>query len=188
MCRFPSASNANFRLQTRRRGLSMSGLFTESWRGSWRKHQQNQRDKTEKHDLQWRQLFHRNNMEALTWGILNQHSMPTARRACPWMMMLKCKMHTVIFAKRVSDTERSNRLMQVAKHFLRCEKPLTFTPSVFLLSKLLAAVEGMKKKSISACDFSGSWARGYANMQQAYQSAALIFKLQVQEPTAESIM
>lgn len=84
------------------------------------------------------------------------------------------------FCKRVSDTERSNRLMQVTKQFLRCVKPLTLTPSVFLLSKLLAAVGGgNEREGISAWGFSESWARGYANMQQAYQSAALIFKLQV---------
>lgn len=59
------------------------------------------------------------------------------------------------FCKRVSDTERSNRLMQVTKHFLRCGQPLTLTPSVFLLSKLLAAVEGIKEKAFQHASSAG---------------------------------
>lgn len=34
------------------------------------------------------------------------------------------------------------KIMQETKHFLHCAKQLTLTPSGFLLSKVLAAVEG----------------------------------------------
>lgn len=63
-------------------------------------------------------------------------------------------------------------------------KLLTLTPSAFLLSKLLAAVEGEKEAVFQRTE---PQARGYTNMQQAHQSGLLMFKLQVQISTARTI-
>lgn len=116
----------------------------------------------------------------------------TVAHCLEWLSLnddaVKCTMHNN-YPDGSSDTERSNRLMQVTKHFLHCAKQLTLTPSCFLLSKLLAAVEGKKETTLQhKSSQTESRARGYTNMQQAYQSTVLIFKLQVQNPTAKSIM
>ena len=116
----------------------------------------------------------------------------TVARCLEWLSLnddvVKCTMHNN-YPEGASDTEHSNRLMQVTKHFLHCAEPLTLTPSCFLLSKLLAAAKGKKKMTLQhESPQTEPWAWGYTNMQQAYQSTVLIFKLQVQNPTAKSIM
>lgn len=57
-----------------------------------------------------------------------------------------------------------------------------------LVEQTLGCCRRKERDSISAWEFTESWAWGYTNMQQAYQSTVLIFKLQVQNPTAKSIM
>lgn len=57
-----------------------------------------------------------------------------------------------------------------------------------LVEQTLGCCRRRERDSISAWEFTESWAWGYTNMQQAYQSTVLILKLQVQNPTAKSIM
>lgn len=93
------------------------------------------------------------------------------------------------FCKRVSDTERSNRPMQVTKASPSLREAPHLNAVCLLVEQTLGCCgRERKRQTVSAREFSESRARGYTNMQQAYQSAALIFKLQVQEPTAKSIM
>lgn len=81
------------------------------------------------------------------------------------------------FCKRVSDTERSNRLMQVTKHVLRGERAPHLNAVRLLVEQTLGCCGGKRKRqrfSTRVQRFPGP--EGYANMQQAHQSAALIFK------------
>lgn len=70
-----------------------------------------------------------------------------------------------------------------------CEQPLTFTPSVFLLSKLLAAAERERKRhdfSVRGGGFSESPGPRLPLNMQASTSVGRAY-LQTPEPTAKSV-
>lgn len=112
-------------------------------------------------------------------------TLTTIAHCLEWLSLnddvVKCTMHSN-YPEGVSDTERSNRLMQVSKHCLCCAKATHLDAVFVLVEQTLGCCRGEKKEATLQHESSPADSRawGYTNMQQAYQSTVLIFKLQVQ--------
>lgn len=104
--------------------------------------------------------------------------------------VVKCKMHNNSSNNNqygFSDTKHSNKNNARNKAFSSLCKAAHLNAIWLLVEQSLSCCRRKDRDNISVWGSRESCARGYTNMQQAYQFV-LISKLQVQDPTARSIM
>lgn len=113
-------------------------------------------------------------------------TVPTAWSDCPWMMIFNERC-TVIKPEGPQTPSVAANAARATECLFRQSKASHLDAVWLLVEQTLGCCRGGKERdSISAQALTESWAWGYANMQRAYQSSALIFKLQVPKKKKKS--